>query len=181
MSVSSLPIDPETLLIDADGAREFGKAAAEAYRSKSPYPYGCFDNFMPPEILDKVREELRDLPAAEAAFDKALTANPKDEEARAGRAQVRLMHRSRAADLAAVRAAAADAPGDVEAQMAVADMDILGGQVEDAFVRLIDAVRVSAGAERDLVRARLLELFDVVGAHDERVMRARQALASALY
>jgi hypothetical protein len=70
MSVSTLPIDPVTLLIDADGAREFGKAAAESYQSKSPYPYGCFDNFMPPEILDKVRDELRDLPAAETFFNR---------------------------------------------------------------------------------------------------------------
>lgn len=70
MSVSTLPIDPVTLLIDADGAREYGKAAAESYQSKSPYPYGCFDNFMPPEILDKVRDELRDLPAAETFFNR---------------------------------------------------------------------------------------------------------------
>ena len=70
MSVSTLPIDPETLLIDADGAREYGKAAAESYQSKSPYPYGCFDNFMPPEILEKVREELRVLPAAESFFNR---------------------------------------------------------------------------------------------------------------
>jgi 2OG-Fe(II) oxygenase superfamily len=65
-----LPIDPETLLIDADAAREFGKAAGEAYRGKSPYPYGCYDNFMPPEILDRVREELRSLPAAETFFNR---------------------------------------------------------------------------------------------------------------
>ena len=70
MSVNTLPIDPETLLIDADGAREYAKAAAEAYRSKQPYPYGCFDNFMPPEILDRVREELRVLPAAESFFNR---------------------------------------------------------------------------------------------------------------
>ena len=70
MSVNTLPIDPETLLIDADGAREYAKAAAEEYRSKKPYPYGCFDNFMPPEILDRVREELRVLPAAESFFNR---------------------------------------------------------------------------------------------------------------
>lgn len=70
MSVNSLPIDPETLLISADDAREFGKAAAAEYRGRKPYPYGCFDNFMPPEILDRVREELRTLPAAETFFNR---------------------------------------------------------------------------------------------------------------
>ena len=136
-----------------------------------------------PPLIQEAYEAIDrgDLPAAESAFDMALAENPKDDEARVGRAQVRLMHRSRAADLTAVRAAAAAAPADVDAQMAVADLDVLGGQVEDAFVRLVDAVRVSAGPERDRVRERLLELFDVVGGQDQRVMRARQALASALY
>lgn len=70
MSVNSLPIDPETLLISADEAREFGRSVAESYRSKTPYPYGCFDNFMPPEILDRVRDELRSLPEAETFFNR---------------------------------------------------------------------------------------------------------------
>ena len=68
MSVNSLPIDPETLLIAADEARAFGKAAGAEYKGRKPYPYGAFDNFMPPEILDKVREELRVLPEAESFF-----------------------------------------------------------------------------------------------------------------
>ncbi len=76
MTVATLPIDPETLLIDADGAREYGKAAAEAYRAKKPYPYGCYDNFMPPEILDKVREELRHLPAAHGRPTKSARPGP---------------------------------------------------------------------------------------------------------
>ena len=70
MSVMSLPIDPETLLISADEARAFGRSVAESYRSKTPYPYGCFDNFMPPEILDRVRDELRSLPEAESFFNR---------------------------------------------------------------------------------------------------------------
>jgi hypothetical protein len=70
MSVTSLPINPETLLIAADEAREFGKAAAAEYRARKPYAYGCYDNFMPPEILEKVQEELRVLPEAESFFSR---------------------------------------------------------------------------------------------------------------
>lgn len=125
--------------------------------------------------------ERGDLEGAEAVYDRALRDNPKDDEARSGRAQVRLMARSRLADLAAVRAAAAERPDDVDAQLAVADLDVIGGQLDDAFGRLIDLVRASAGDERERVRARLLELFDVVDPADPRVLRARQALASALY
>ena len=65
--------------------------------------------------------------------------------------------------------------------MLVADCDVLGGHVEDAFVRLIDVVRVTEGDERDTVREHLIELFSVVGAHDERVQKARRSLMSALF
>jgi len=125
--------------------------------------------------------ELGDYVAAEAAYDRALVENPKDADARAGRAQVRLMARTLGADLGAVRAAAAQNPNDPAAQLAVADLDVTGGQVEDAFVRLLDTVRATQGDDRETLRQRLLELFDVVGASDARVLTARKALASALY
>jgi putative thioredoxin len=125
--------------------------------------------------------EREDYEAAIAAYDQALKENPKDAEAKAGRAQVSLIARSGSVDATAVRKAAADAPDDVDAQLAVADLDVLGGMVEDAFERLIDAVRVTAGPDRERVRARLIELFDVVGSTDPRVSSARQRLASALY
>lgn len=125
--------------------------------------------------------ESDDLPAAAAAYEQALRENPRDDMARAGLAQVGLLTRTRDADLAAVRKAAADAPGDVDAQLAVADVDVLGGQVEDAFARLVDTVRTAAGPDRERVRVRLVELFEVVGTEDPRVVAARRALASALY
>ena len=78
-------------------------------------------------------------------------------------------------------AAAAADPTDVAAQILVADLDLLGGHVEDAFVRLIDTVRSTAVDERNTAREHLLELFQVVGAGDERVVRARRALTSALF
>ena len=39
----------------------------------------------------------------------------------------------------------------------------------------------TAGDDRDAVRVRLLELFEVVGADDPRVIAARRALARALF
>ena len=66
-----LPIDPETLLISTDEAREAARPHAEAYRAAQPYPHGGFDNFLPPEILERVLVELRDLPEAETSFDRA--------------------------------------------------------------------------------------------------------------
>ncbi|HZW43682.1 MAG TPA: tetratricopeptide repeat protein [Dermatophilaceae bacterium] len=131
------------------------------------------------EAFDAIERD--DLDAAAAAYTKALALNPADGDAAVGLAQVKLMQRTAGVDLQAARAAAAEDPTDVAAQMLMADLDVLGGHVEDAFVRLIDTVRATEGDERDTVREHLVELFAVVGAHDERVLKARRALMSALF
>jgi putative thioredoxin len=125
--------------------------------------------------------ERDDLDAAIAAYQQALKENPADSEASLGLAQVKLMQRTADADLAAARAAAAADPTDVAAQTLVADLDLLGGHVEDAFSRLVETVRITGGDERNTAREHLLELFQVIGATDERVARARRALTSALF
>jgi putative thioredoxin len=125
--------------------------------------------------------ERDDLDAAAEAYAQALRENPRDDMARAGLAQVGLLQRTKDADLSAARTAAADGPTDVAAQLLVADLDVLGGKVEDAFSRLIDLVRVTTGEDREAVRIRLVDLFEVVGADDPRVPVARRALANALY
>ncbi|MEO5610899.1 MAG: tetratricopeptide repeat protein [Ornithinibacter sp.] len=124
--------------------------------------------------------EAGDMEAAAAAFAQALAENPKDYEAEVGLAQVKLMQRTQGVDLAAARAAAAADPTDVDAATLVADLDIVGGHVEDAFARLLDLVRSDEEA-RDRARAHLLDLFAVVGSHDERVRKGRTALMSALF
>ena len=131
------------------------------------------------EAFDAIERD--DLDAAVDAYTKALTQNPADAEATAGLAQVKLMQRTAGVDPQAARVAAAQTPTDIAAQLLVADLDVLGGHVEDAFVRLIDVVRATEGDERDTVREHLVELFAVVGAHDERVQKARRALMSALF
>ncbi len=125
--------------------------------------------------------EADDLEGAADAYREALAENPSDADARVGLAQVGLMQRTADADPKAARAAAAAAPDDVDAQILVADLDLLGGHIEDAFNRLIDTVRITADADRNTVREHLVELFEVVGTGDERVKRARKALMSALF
>src|SRR5690606_32913785 len=110
--------------------------------------------------------ERDDLDGAVGAYERALAQDPRDEMARAGLAQVQLLRRTRGVDPAAARAAAAADPRDVDANLVVADLDVLGGMVEDAFARLVDLVRVTAGDEREAVRVRLVELFGVVGDAD---------------
>jgi thioredoxin-like negative regulator of GroEL len=122
-----------------------------------------------------------DLLGAIDAYAQALRENPRDAMARAGLAQVSLLERTQDADPVAARQAAARDPKDVDAQLLAADLDVLDGEVDDAFARLIDLVRRTAGDDRERARLRLVDLFEVVGAEDPRVGPARRALASALY
>ncbi|HEY6738320.1 MAG TPA: tetratricopeptide repeat protein [Actinopolymorphaceae bacterium] len=125
--------------------------------------------------------ERGDLDAAVAAFEKILDQSPADVEAKQGLARARLLQRTRPMNAAEVRTAAAERPDDPAAQIAAADLDVVGGHVVDAFDRLVGFVRRSSGADRDAVRLHLLELFDVVGADDPRVRKARQQLSAALF
>ena len=125
--------------------------------------------------------EAGDIDGAVAAYQKLIDANPADAEAAAGLAMAKVLQRTAGVDLVAARSAAAEAPDDVAAQTLVADLDLLGGHVDDAFNRLIELVRRSAGAERDQARQHLLGLFAAVGNEDDRVLRGRQRLASALF
>ncbi|MEU6453709.1 tetratricopeptide repeat protein [Streptomyces sp. NPDC047065] len=122
-----------------------------------------------------------DLGGAVQSYKNVLAEDPGNTEAKLGLAQAELLQRVQNADPQKVRQEAADKPGDAQAQIAAADLDLVGGHVEDAFGRLIDAVRVTAGDDRNAVRVRLLELFEVVGADDPRVTAARRALARALF
>ncbi|MCC6497479.1 MAG: tetratricopeptide repeat protein [Propionibacteriaceae bacterium] len=118
---------------------------------------------------------------AVAEFDKILSATPNDPEAKAGRAQAALLARVATIDPATVLARAAAAPADVEAQLAAADAELMGGATQLAFNRLIELVRNTSGAQREAVRVRLLELFETVGPADPAVLKARRDLMSALF
>ena len=122
-----------------------------------------------------------DIERAVAEYQKLVDANPADAEAAAGLSMAKVLQRTQGVDLAAARAAAAAAPEDVDAQTLVADLDLLGGHVDDAFNRRVDLVRRTSGDDRDRAREHLLELFGAVGNDDPRVLKGRQNLASALF
>ncbi len=125
--------------------------------------------------------EVGDYAAAIRAYEKALAENPRDEEALAGLGQVRLLDRVQGLDLQSARAAAAERPLDVQAQFDVADLDLSGGHVDDAFGRLLDLFAQLPSEERTPVRERLVELFGLIGAADPRVVSARNRLSSLLF
>ncbi|MFE6994902.1 tetratricopeptide repeat protein [Microbacterium sp. NPDC057659] len=152
-------------------AGEPGEAPAEPEEAPLPPLHA--------EAFDAI--EAGDYQRAIAAYEKALAENPRDEDAKAGLGQVKLLARVQHLDLQAARAAAAEAPLDPEAQFAVADLDIAGGHVDDAFGRLLDLFAALPADERMPVRERLVELFDLIGSADPRVGAARTRLASLLF
>lgn len=131
------------------------------------------------EAFDAI--ERGDYGAARAAYNKALSINPRDAVAEAGLAQVGLLERLSHIDAATIRGAAADRPEDVAAACAVADLDAAGGHVDDAFARLLDLYPTSDDDGKNALRERLIELFAVVGDTDPRVMSARARLTNLLF
>ncbi|MGH3342658.1 MAG: tetratricopeptide repeat protein [Carbonactinosporaceae bacterium] len=125
--------------------------------------------------------ERDDLDGAARAYAAILDRSPGDQLATSGIAQVELVRRTRDLDVGKVRSEAAGRPDDVDAQCRAADLEMLGGHAEDAFSRLVDAVRRTAGPERDRARTHLLGLFEVLPSDDPRLSKARAALTSVLF
>ena len=119
---------------------------------------------------------------AEAAkeYSTLVERNPHDTIAARERAKCLLLARNGQSDVRVVRAAAADNPDDVQAQLNVADIDMIGGQITDAFGRLLDFI---PGHREDIpaVRERLVEYFAIPDADDPRVKAARQRLMTVMY
>ncbi len=125
--------------------------------------------------------ERGDMDAAAEAFRKVLASSPADPVATVGLARVELFRRLESFDEATARREAAEHPGDVQAQIRVADVDVAAGRVDEAFDRLLGVVRRTSGGERDQARAHLVSLFEVFPPRDQRVTKARAALSSLLF
>jgi putative thioredoxin len=114
-------------------------------------------------------------------YELAIKQNPRDQLAVAGLAQVSLLARLGTVSADEVRSAAAAAPADVSAALAVADLDVSGGHLDDAFDRLLDLFPTVDQPSKDRIRTRLLDYFEIAGADDPRVAAARRRLTGLLY
>jgi putative thioredoxin len=123
--------------------------------------------------------ERGDLAAARAAFTKALAEAPADAVAKAALAQIGLQERL---ETEAAAADGADQPGaSVDQVMAAADLAVASGQYAVGFGRLLEALRTAAPEDKDRLRLRLLELFEVAGPDEPAVGQARRRLAGLLF
>ena len=130
------------------------------------------------EAYDAIAEG--DFATAIKEYETAIAQNPRDQLAVAGLAQVSLLARLQGADAAAIRSAGA-ASSDLADQLAVADLDVSGGHLDDAFGRLLDLFPSLDQAGKNAVRTRLLEFFEIAGSEDPRVVAARRRLTGLLY
>jgi putative thioredoxin len=118
---------------------------------------------------------------AEAAYKKLLARKPGDQFATLGLAQTQLLARTDALDGAKIMEDALREPDNLNLQMQCADIEIVSGYLEPAFARLLRLITILSGAEQKTAKDRLLQLFALVDPADPRVIKARAALANALF
>jgi putative thioredoxin len=138
-----------------------------------------------PEWLTQARDALaaNNFDAATVAYQAGLASDPKNPEALTGVARVALLRRVHESGKShdAIRQDAANTPDNIDAQLLVADLDIAGGHVDDAFRRLLALFSQHTDDDKIRIREHLVGLFDAVGQSHPSVLSARQQLASLLF
>jgi putative thioredoxin len=124
--------------------------------------------------------EAGDYATAAQRYQAILDQEPANAEAALALGQVQLLQRLETIDDGATARADA-APDDVDAQLAAADLAFAGNDVPSALDRLLTAVVGTSGDDRERLRRRLLEFFDLLGPADPRVPAARRQLARSLF
>jgi len=148
----------------------------------SPGAAAAAEDAMPPAYAEaQAAMERGDMEAAASVLEKGLAETPADPVLKSWLAQVNLIRRVNSYDEAAVRRAAAASPGDVDAQVKVADIELAAGRSEEAFDRLLGTVKRTSGDERNKARLHLLDLFEIFPPDDPQVKRARSQLTTLLF
>ncbi len=187
--VAGQPVDGFTGALPEPQVREWITKLLDALRDRMPAIRQAEEGggAGPVEELDDPRFtaaedalERGDYPAAEAAYQQILAAEPANEQAAAALAQVRFLERAERADPSSIARADA-APDDLDAQLAAADAEVALDRAEQAFARLVAVVGRTSGPERDRAREHLVGLFELFPGDDARVATARRALARALF
>lgn len=124
--------------------------------------------------------EAGDYALAAQRYQAILDAEPANSQAALALGQVRMLQRldSYGADI--VKQAEAN-PDDLAAQLGAADVAFAETDVESALDRLLGLLTRTAGEDREAVRQRLIEYFDLLGPDDPRVAPARREMARVLF
>jgi putative thioredoxin len=123
--------------------------------------------------------EKGDYKAAKLSYETWLKRKPNEQVAVVGLSQVNLMLRIEGLDPVLTLKNAKD--DDLTSQLMCADIQVASGDYEAAFDRLLKVIKSKTGDERDKAKAHLISLFNLVDPADPRLIKARAALASALF
>ncbi|HLS33332.1 MAG TPA: tetratricopeptide repeat protein, partial [Brevibacterium sp.] len=161
-------------VIQVAGQQGMTKTAVPLDGAEAPEPGPAH-----PEALAAL--ESGDFDGAEAIYRAALAEAPADAEAKLGLVRVAMLKRTKDLDPAEVLAAASEAPRDVDAALQAADVELSQGDADKAFSRLLGLMPTATPDDKERLRVRLLDLFEVVGGDDPRVVKARGRLMRALF
>ena len=117
--------------------------------------------------------------AALDALDPKLAADPALTQARAGLALAE--DAPDVAELAALRAAAAERPADMDAQLAFANALIASGDRQGAADKLLEMIATDREWNEGAAKARLLQIFEATGLEDPWVAATRRRLSAVLF
>ena len=124
---------------------------------------------------------VNDLNRAKSEFDKLLARKPNDKDALQGLANIELLQRITGQDGPEVLERAAKDESDPSIQRLAADFEFLAGDVPGAFSRLINLIKLTDGDERESIRLQVLSLFAMLEVDDPELVKARSALARAIF
>jgi putative thioredoxin len=150
-------------------------------------------------IFAQIAEMAPDDPGVQSGLIRALLAAGRREEAQAAfdalpealRAEPVVAQAGAALELAGsgvdedelqgLRAAAAERPADMEAQLAFAQAAFAAGQRDEAAERLLGMIRADPEWNEGAAKAKLLQIFEAVGLEDPWVAAQRRKLSLLLF
>ena len=124
---------------------------------------------------------VNDLDRAKSEFERLLSRKPNDKDALQGLANIELLTRITGHDGGEVITQAEVDTTNVAIQKVAADFQFLSGDISGAFLRLINLIKITVGDERESVRLQVLSLFAMLEHDDPELVKARSALARALF
>ena len=117
--------------------------------------------------------------AALDALDDKLASDPALAQARAGLALAEEAPDD--AELAGLRAAAAERPADMDAQLAYANALFVSGDRDGAADKLLEMIAADREWNEGAAKARLLQMFEAIGLEDPWVAAMRRRLSTVLF
>jgi len=114
-----------------------------------------------------------------AEIDPALAADPLIERARTALALAK--DRPDDSELVALRAAAAERPADMDAQLAFAGAAFAAGERDEAAATLLAMIAADREWNEGAAKAKLLQMFEAIGLEDAWVATTRRKLSTILF